>query len=77
MDIAASEYIHNVMLDYRDKGKAVLLVSADLDEIKALSDNIAVLYKGEIVAQDAAENFDDTRLGLLMTGAAREREVAQ
>ena len=77
VDIAASEYIHNVMLDYRDKGKAVLLVSADLDEIKALSDNIAVLYKGEIVAQDAAENFDDTRLGLLMTGAAREREVAQ
>ena len=78
VDIAASEYIHNVMLDYRDKGKAILLVSADLDEVKALSDNIAVLYKGEIVAQDAAEKFDDMRLGMLMTGARREcGEVAQ
>lgn len=69
VDVSAIEYIHNVILDYRDKGKAVLLVSADLDEVKSLSDTIAVLYKGKIVAQDQADNFDDIRLGTLMTGA--------
>ncbi len=69
VDVSAIEYIHNVILDYRDQGKAVLLVSADLDEVKSLSDTIAVLYKGKIVAQDEADNFDDTRLGTLMTGA--------
>ena len=69
VDVSAIEYIHNLILDYRDRGKAVLLVSADLDEVKSLSDTIAVLYKGRIVAQDQADNFDDTRLGTLMTGA--------
>ena len=69
VDVSAIEYIHNLILDYRDRGKAVLLVSADLDEVKSLSDTIAVLYKWRIVAQDLADNFDDTRLGTLMTGA--------
>jgi len=72
VDVSASEYIHEVMLSYRDSGKGILLISADLDEIKKLSDNIAVIYKGRIVAVDKAENFDDNRLGLLMTGAAVE-----
>ena len=76
VDVSASEYIHEVMLAYRDSGKGILLISADLDEIKKLSDNIAVIYKGRIVALDRAENFDDERLGLLMTGAAvEERQV--
>ena len=69
VDVSAIEYIHKVILDYRDRGKAVLLVSADLDEVKSLSDTIAVLYKGKLVACDKADNFDDTRLGTLMTGA--------
>ena len=47
----------------------MLLVSADLDEVKSLSDTIAVLYKGKLVAYDKADNYDDTRLGTLMTGA--------
>ena len=70
VDVSASEYIHDVMLRYRDQGKGILLISADLDEVKKLSDTIAVLYKGEIMAVDKAERFDDNRLGLLMTGAA-------
>ena len=73
VDVSASEYIHEVMLSYRDSGKGILLISADLDEVKKLSDNIAVIYKGRIVALDRAENFDDNRLGLLMTGAAVEK----
>jgi len=70
VDVSASEYIHDVMLRYRDQGKGILLISADLDEVKKLSDTIAVLYRGEIMAVDKAERFDDDRLGLLMTGAA-------
>ena len=72
VDVSASEYIHEVMLDYRNRGKGILLISADLDEVKKLSDTIAVIYKGSIVAIDKAENFDDNRLGLLMTGAMHE-----
>lgn len=68
VDVAASEYIHSVIYDYRDKGGAVLLISADLDEVKKLSDTIAVIYKGKIQAVDKVENFDDHRLGILMTG---------
>ncbi len=71
VDVSASEYIHEVMLDYRDRGRGILLISADLDEVKKLSDTIAVIYKGSIVAVDRAENFDDNRLGLLMTGAVQ------
>lgn len=69
VDVSAAEYIHEVMLEYRDRGKGILLISADLDEVKKLSDTIAVIYKGSIVALERAENFDDDRLGLLMTGA--------
>ena len=68
VDVSAIEYIHKVIQDYRDSGKAVLLVSADLDEVKTLSDTIAVLYKGQLVACDQTENYDDVRLGTLMTG---------
>ena len=71
VDVSASEYIHEVMLAYRDQGKGILLISADLDEVKKLSDTIAVIYQGHIVAVDRAERFDDNRLGLLMTGAAQ------
>lgn len=76
VDVSAIEYIHNVILDYRDKGKAVLLVSADLDEVKSLSDTIAVLYKGKLVACDQADSFDDIRLGTLMTGGSVKGEKA-
>ena len=72
VDVSASEYIHEVMLAYRDQGKGILLISADLDEVKKLSDTIAVIYQGCIVAVDRAEHFDDNRLGLLMTGAAQD-----
>ena len=74
VDVSASEYIHEVMLEYRNRGKGIILISADLDEVKKLSDTIAVIYKSRIVAVDKAENFDDNRLGLLMTGAIQEEK---
>lgn len=68
VDVGAMEYIHSRLLDLRDEGKSILLISADLDEVKTLSDRIAVIYEGEIVAIDKTSNFTDTDLGLLMTG---------
>lgn len=68
VDVGAIEYIHEKMLEFRNQGKAILLISADLDEVKSLSDRIAVLYKGCVVAQGITEDFTDTELGVLMTG---------
>jgi len=67
VDIGAIEFIHRRIIEQRDAGKAVLLVSAELDEIRSLSDRIAVMYEGkivDIVSPDATEE----QLGILMTG---------
>ncbi len=68
VDIGATEYIHKQLLEERDKGTAILLISEDLDEIRALSDRIAVMYEGRIVGEVINENVDVEQLGLLMTG---------
>jgi simple sugar transport system ATP-binding protein len=67
VDIGAIEFIHRRLVAERDEGTAVLLVSAELDEIRSLSDRIAVLYEGRIVSIEPAETPEE-RLGLLMTG---------
>ena len=67
VDIGAIEFIHRRLIEQRDAGKAVLLLSAELDEIRSLSDRIAVMYEGrivDIVGPDATEE----QLGVLMTG---------
>ena len=51
VDIGAMEYIHERLLDLRDEGKAILLISADLDEVKTLSDRLTVMYGGQLVAE--------------------------
>ena len=68
VDIGASEYIHQRLLQERDNGTAILLISEDLDEIRALSDRIAVMYEGRIVGEVANVDVDIEQLGLLMTG---------
>jgi simple sugar transport system ATP-binding protein len=68
VDIGAVEYIHGKLLAMRDAGKAILLISTEVDELLRLSDTIAVLYDGTIAAQGPAEGFDERRLALLMTG---------
>lgn len=68
VDVGAMEYIHNMLLDLRDDGKAVLLISADLDEVRSLSDRIAVIYEGKIVCEKRAEDFTEVELGLYMAG---------
>ena len=68
VDIGATEYIHQRLLQERDKGTAILLISEDLDEIRALSDRIAVMYEGRIVGEVENKDVDIEHLGLLMTG---------
>jgi len=68
IDVGSIEFIHNHIVHQRDEGAAVLLVSAELDEIMALSDRIAVLYKGEIIDTLPAKEATREQLGLLMAG---------
>ena len=72
VDVGAMEYIHHQLLRLRDEGKAILLISADLDEVRSLSDRIAVIYDGRIVSVQQAEDTDELSLGLLMTGGKEE-----
>ena len=71
VDVGAIEYIHRKLLDLRDEGVAVILISADLDEIVKLSDRIAVLYEGKIAAERPASEFDEVTLGTYMLGKGR------
>lgn len=68
LDVGATEYVRSKLLEQRDRGAAVLLISEDLDEILELSDRIAVIYEGEIMGILAASEANTERLGLLMSG---------
>lgn len=70
LDVGSIEFIHRRLVEKRDEGAAVLLVSAELDEILALSDRIAVMYEGRIVATLPVEEADRAQLGLLMAGSS-------
>ncbi len=70
LDVAATEYIRRLLLEERDRGAAVLLVSTDLDEILQISDRVVVMYEGRIVGGGRPEELTEERLGLLMGGAA-------
>jgi len=72
LDVGAIEYIHRRIVEERDKGKAILLVSLELDEIMDLSDRIAVIFNGEIVAEVAASETTENELGLYMAGSQRK-----
>jgi simple sugar transport system ATP-binding protein len=68
LDIAATEYVRSKLLEQRSEGAAILLISEDLDEIMQLSDRIAVLYEGKIMAIKPAASTTPEALGLLMAG---------
>ena len=68
LDIGSTEYVWERLLEQRARGAAVLLISSELDEIRALSDRIAVLFEGRLVATLAAAEASEERLGLLMAG---------
>jgi ABC-type uncharacterized transport system ATPase subunit len=77
VDIGAIEFIHNQIIKMRDAGKAILLVSVELDEIRSLSDRILVLFDGHLVGEADPATADETELGLLMTGSHAERVVTE
>jgi len=68
LDVGATEYVRKKLVEVRDQGCAILLISADLDEIWALSDRIAVIYEGQIVAIKDPKETNEGELGLLMAG---------
>ena len=70
VDVGAMEYVHHRLLDLRDGGKSILLISADLDEVRSLSDRLAVIYGGRIVAEGKPDTWSDMEIGLLMTGGS-------
>ncbi len=72
LDVGAIEYIHSQLVKQRDEGKAVLLVSLELDEVMSLSDRILVLYEGEIVGEFDPKQITAQELGLYMAGAKRQ-----
>jgi ABC-type uncharacterized transport system ATPase subunit len=72
VDIGAIEFIHGRLVALRDAGKAILLVSVELDEIMSLSDRILVMFDGHLVGEMPAAQADERRLGLMMAGASAE-----
>jgi simple sugar transport system ATP-binding protein len=72
LDVGSIEFIHHQIVDARDKGAAVLLISAELDEIMSLSDRIAVMYKGQILDTLDAKTATREQIGLLMAGVVKE-----
>jgi simple sugar transport system ATP-binding protein len=75
VDVGATEYIHQQMLQMRQEGAAILLISADLDEIRSLSDRIAVIFQGRLVSEKAAGDYTEEELGLLMAGMGKEHAI--
>ncbi len=71
LDVGAIEYIHKQIIAERDEGKAVLLISLELDEVMTLSDRILVMYEGEIVGEFDPKKITVNELGLYMSGAKR------
>ena len=68
VDIGAIEFIHQQIVALRDQGKAILLVSVELEEILSLSDRIAVMFDGKIMGERMPQDTDEKELGLLMAG---------
>ena len=77
LDVGAIEYIHGQLVAERDRGKAVLLVSLELDEVMSLSDRILVMYEGEIVGEFDPKQITVQELGLYMAGAKRAQKAGE
>ena len=70
LDVGAIEYVHRRILEARDRGAGILLISEDLDEVFALSDRIAVIYEGRIMGITDRESADREQVGLWMSGVS-------
>jgi general nucleoside transport system ATP-binding protein len=75
LDVGSIEYIHKRLIAHRDSGKAVLLVSLELDEVLQLSDRIAIVNNGELVGIVQASETNENEVGLMMAGVSKEKSV--
>lgn len=73
LDVGAIEFVHRQLIEQRDKGKAVLLISFELDEVLNVSDRIAVIYEGKIVGEVQPHETTDQELGLMMAGSKQAK----
>jgi simple sugar transport system ATP-binding protein len=77
LDVGAIEGVHRLLLDLRERGTAILLISEELEELLALADRIIVMYEGRVAGSFDAPGGDDVeRIGLLMTGGDEPSETA-
>ena len=72
LDVGAVEFSHKKIIEERDKGKAILLISFELDEVMSVSDRILVMYEGKIVKNVMAKDIDVEELGLYMAGVEKD-----
>lgn len=72
LDVGAIEAVHRLLLQERDQGAAILLISEELDEIMSLADRIVVIYEGQIMGEMKAEEADLEKIGLMMAGTRKE-----
>jgi ABC-type uncharacterized transport system ATPase subunit/ABC-type uncharacterized transport system permease subunit len=75
VDVGAMEFVHNSIVGLRDSGAAVLLFSADLNEVMSLSDRLLVMYRGEVIAEFTQANMTETAVGLAMAGITPTEEA--
>jgi simple sugar transport system ATP-binding protein len=70
LDVGSIEFVHKTLVEARDRGAAILLVSVELDEIQSLSDRVAVMYSGQIAGELDISEATEENLGVLMAGGA-------
>jgi len=76
LDIGSAHYIRQTLVDMREKGRAILLVSADLDEVLAHADRVAIMYEGRFMDVCSPEDLDRKKVGMLMGGVTAAKETA-
>ena len=74
VDVGAMEFVHNAIVDRRDKGAGVLLISADLNEVMSLADRLLVMYRGRVIAEFTQATMSEAAVGLAMSGAAPDAD---
>jgi simple sugar transport system ATP-binding protein len=72
LDVGATETVRRELLDQRDQGAAILLISGDLDELLQIADRILVIYEGEIMGEMPIEEADIDQIGLMMAGERQD-----
>ncbi|MGY9012464.1 MAG: hypothetical protein ACKVLN_09805, partial [Rhodobacterales bacterium] len=77
VDIGAIEFIHRRLIELRDAGKAILLVSVELDEVLSLSDRVIVMFDGKIVGERVTSKTNEKEIGLLMAGVTENLEISK